>query len=152
MERQAEQMRRQQLEMSLLGQINDKHDFEVPPSIVDQVIDNLIEEMQFPNEEEKAKAKKDTKTRDDLRDRAKFQAKNTLILHKIISDEKIEVEDADVDAYVEKMLGGQLDEEKRKETIETLKKSLPPQVKENLQFTKAIDFIIENANVTEITD
>lgn len=67
-----------------------------------------------------------------------------LALEKIVELEKIEVTDADVDAQVEKMASDY------GMTAERIKASVPvKEIAKDLAVNKAIDFIKENAVITE---
>ena len=150
LDKQAEQARRQNLESSIFEQLSSKNELEVPPSIVDQVIDSMFDEQQFDDEKKKAAAKKDPKQREGFLDVAKQRAKNTLMLSEIIKAEKIEVEDADIDAYVKTMVGGQAAGDLDAKLLESIKASMGPQVNEAVLFKKAIDFVIESATVKTV--
>ena len=150
LENQAEQSKKQQLESSLLEQIIKKNEFDVPPAMVDRVIDSMIDDMQWPSDAEREEAKKNPEYRDQAREAAKLKAKNTLVLSEIIKTEKLEVSDEDEDAYIRKMVaGGTQNGEIDEKIVESMKKSFGPQAKENLLFTKALDFVIEHGTVKE---
>lgn len=151
--RQAEQHKQNQLEVSILDQLSEKNSFEVPPSMVDQVIDGMFNEFEFPDEETRREAKKDPEQRKELLETAKQRTKNTLILSQIINAEKLQIDDADLDAWVRDILGHQSgDQEIDEKLLESVKASAGNQARESLLFKKAIDFIIDNGTVTEITD
>ena len=147
--KQAEQAKRNQLESTILEQLSAKNDFEVPPSMVDQVIDGMFDEMQFPSEDVKQAAKADAEKRKELRDPAKQRTKNTLILSEIIKSESIEVSDEDLDQHVRDMITAPGSTEAPDEKLlESIKASMGAQARESLLFKKAIDLVIENASVT----
>lgn len=149
LERQSEQHKRQQLEASLFEQLGEKNQFEIPPSMVDQVIDGMFDEMNFQTDAERASAKKDPEQRKSMRDTAKTRAKNSLMLSELIKAESIEVTDADIDAYIAKMLAGNTNGDLDPKILESLKASFAGQAKETVLFQKAIDFIIDHAEVSE---
>lgn len=148
LEKQADQSKRQELESKVLDALSSKNTIDVPPSMIDQVIDSMVEEMRWPNDKAKESAKKDPEYRKSLRDTAKKKAQNTLILHEIIKAENLAVTDQDVEAYVLEMIHSQEGEKPDQKLIESIKKSLGPHVKESLLFTKALDFIIDQAKVS----
>ncbi len=150
LEKQAEQARRQTLESAIFEQLSKKNDLDVPPSIVDQVIDSIFDEQQFDDEKKKAAAKKDPKQREAFLDVAKQRAKNTLMLSEIIKAESIEVEDADIDTYVKSMVGGAAAGDLDAKLLDSIKASMGPQVKEAVLFKKAIDFVINDATVKSV--
>ena len=150
LEKQAEQSKRNQLEGSILEQLSAKNDFDVPPSMVDQVIDGMFDEMQFPSEDFKKTAKADPERRKELRDPAKQRTKNTLILSEIIKAESIEVTDEDLDKHVRELVTSPNSKEQPDEKlIESIKQSMGGQARESLLFKKAIDLVVENATVKE---
>lgn len=148
----ADQQKRNQLEYAILKQLSEKNPIEVPPSMVDQVIDAMIDEMQWHNDKERQSAKHDKEFRTRFLDNAKEKTRNTLILHEIIQSEKIAVNDEEVDAHICDMLPGLANGQKPDEKImKNLRKSFGNQAKENLLITKAIDTILSSATVTEQT-
>ncbi len=152
LKKQAEQQKRNQLEASILDQLSAKNSFDVPPSMVDQVIDSMFNEFQFPDDNVRDEAKKDPEKRKELLETAKQRTKNTLILSEVIKAEKLEVNDDDLDAWVREIVGAQTEgQELDDKLIETFKESAGSQARESLLFKKAIDFIIDNGQVTETT-
>lgn len=150
----ADQQKRQSLEADLLQKLSEKNSFEIPPALVDQVIDGMFDEMQFPSEQEKKEAKKDQERRKSMRDSAKQRAKNSLMLAEIIKAEKIEVTDGDIDDHLKEMITanqpGAKSEDIDDKLLESLKASYGNQAKESLLFKKAMDFVIDSAEVTEL--
>ncbi len=81
-----------------------------------------------------------------FRPQAEKQVKMRLALEKIVELEKIEVTDAEVDAQVEKMASDY------GMTAERIKASVPvKEIAKDLAVNKAIDFVKENAIITEAT-
>jgi len=148
-EQQIHQSKRQQLEGKLMDQILSKNDFEVPPSIVDQVIDSMIGEMGFNDEKAKKQAVANKELRDRCKDQAKRRAQNTLALLEIAEKESIKVSDDDIDEHIKKMFPAG-SEDIKPDVLENMKKSLAPQMRENLIFEKTLNFIIDHAKVAEI--
>jgi len=150
LKRQAEGARRSQLETAIFDQLSASNNFEVPPSMVDQVIDSMFDEMEFENDAQRKTAKANEDERKRLRDTAKQRAKNTLILSEIIKSETITVNDADFDSYVKELVGGNAGaKELDAKLVESIKASMGPHARESLLFKKALDFVIDNAQVTE---
>jgi len=150
LQRQAEQHKRNQLETGIFEQLAVKNQFDVPPSMVDQVVDSMIDDMQFPTDQEREAAKKDPEQRKSLRETAKDRARNTLILSEIIKAEKIEVTDGDLDTYVRDMISssGQTKEELDEKLLASIKQSMGSQAKESLLFRKALDRIIDQSKIS----
>lgn len=150
LQRQAEGAKRSQLETAIFDQLSASNNFEVPPSMVDQVIDSMFDEMEFQSDAQRKAAKSNEDERKRLRDTAKQRAKNTLILSEIIKSESIQVNDDDFDSYVKELVGGaQGGKELDAKLIESIKASMGPHARESLLFKKALDFVIDNAKVTE---
>lgn len=147
---QAEQQKRHQLEFNILKELSAKNPFDVPPSMVDHVIDAMIDNLQWHNEKEKQAAKRDPEFRKRFLDNAKEKTRNTLMLHEIINAEKLEVSEADVEKYVVEMVMGYGGTQPDQKIIDNLKKSFGPQARETLLLNKAVDFVISQAAVTEM--
>jgi trigger factor len=150
LQRQAEGAKRSQLETAIFDQLSATNNFEVPPSMVDQVIDSMFDEMEFENDTQRKAAKANEEERKRLRDTAKQRAKNTLILSEIIKSESITVNDADFDSYVKELVGGSNGgKELDTKLVDSIKASMGPHARESLLFKKALDFVIDSAKVTE---
>ncbi len=148
LEGRARDMSRQKLETSILDKIVDKHPFEVPPAMVDQVIDSLIQEMQHPNEEARNAALRDADLRQNMLQTAKRRTQNTLVLWHVVQKEKLQVTDEEVTGRVNQTVSSFGMGDPRQTA--KLRKTLEPRIRENLIFEKAMDFLIQNANITEI--
>ena len=142
-----DKMRRQKLEGQIMTELRQRNNFDVPPSMVDQVIDSMIMELNVPDEKEKKKLLKNEDLRKSFRDTAKTKAQNTLMLWRIAQDEKIEVTDDAIRAHVkENMPGVDTWEEKK---LDDLVRSLRPRLQDNLVFEMALDYVIANSKITE---
>src|SRR5690606_1883974 len=80
LEGRAEELRRQRLENAILDKLLAGHPFDVPPAMVDQVIDSLISELRFNTEDERKGALANQEVRNSFLDTAKRRTQNTLIL------------------------------------------------------------------------
>ncbi len=150
LERQADSYRRNQLETAIFQQLSEKNQFEVPPSMVDQVIDSIFDEMEFESDKERKAAKANGEQRRRLLQTAKDRARNTLILSEVIKNESVSVNDEDFDAYVRELINGSnLGQNLDAKLVESIKASMGPHARESLLFKKALDFIISHAKVTE---
>lgn len=99
MHSQADQQNRAKLETTLLGILRENHPFEVPPAIVDSVIDNMIDSyIRDPGEREKAK--KDDGFRKNLRPSAKERVQNSLLVAEITRREAVKVDKAELDEHI----------------------------------------------------
>ncbi len=141
------QLRRQKLEGSVMEQLRAANNFEVPPSMVDQVIDGMINELNIEDQKEKKTLLKNADVRKSFRDTAKIKAQNTLILWRIANSEKLEVTDDRIRQHILENAPGseKWDEKKMIDFIKQVK----PRVQENLSFEMALDHVVANGNVTE---
>lgn len=148
LEARAKDMSRQKVETAVLDKILASHPFEVPPAMVDQVIDSMISDMGFETDDQRKKALRDKDLRQRLLDTAKKRTQNTLLLWHVTQKEQLQVTDEDVKNRVEQAIQstGLTDP---KQTAR-LRQNIEPRVRENLIFEKAMDFLIDNAQVTAI--
>lgn len=141
------QLRRQKLEASIMDELRMKNTFDVPPSMVDQVIDSMIMELNIGDEKEKKKLLRNEDVRKSFRDTAKTKTQNTLILWRVAQEEKLEVTDDHVRKHiVENVPGSESWEEKK---LTDFVKQVKPRVQENLVFELALNHIISKADLTE---
>lgn len=144
----AEEMTRQSLENALLGQLIEKHPFEVPPAMVDQVIDSMIDELQHHDQKSRAEALKNKELREHFLATAKRRTQNTLALWHIVQAEKITASDEEVKAKtLEWASQSGLTDPKQ---LASLLSNMEARVRENLIFEKAIDFLIANAEKSPV--
>ncbi len=141
------QLRRQKLEGAIMDQLRTSNNFEVPPSMVDQVIDSMINELNIEDQKEKKALLKNDEVRKSFRDTAKIKAQNTLILWRIAQAEKLEVTDDRIRKHILDNAPGsdKWDDKKMTDFI----KQVRPRVQENLSFEMALDHIVANGKVTE---
>lgn len=148
LEKRGSQLRRQKLEGAIMEELRKSNEFDVPPSMVDQVIDSMIMELNVGDEKEKKKLLKNEDVRKSFRDSAKTKAQNTLILWRVAQDEKLEVTDERVKNHIiDNVPGSEKWEEKK---LTDFVKQVRPRVQENLVFDMALDHIIASASLTEV--
>ena len=147
LEKRGKQLRRQKLESAIMDELRKRNTFDVPPSMVDQVIDSMIMELNVGDEKEKKKILRNEDVRKSFRDSAKTKAQNTLILWRVAQDEKLEVSDDRVRSHIVENVPGseKWDEKKLNDFVQQVK----PRVQENLVFEMALDHIISMAKVSE---
>lgn len=147
LEKRGKQLRRQKLEASIMDELRQRNAFEVPPSMVDQVIDSMIMELNIGDEKEKKKLLRNEDVRKSFRDTAKTKAQNTLILWRVAQDEKLEVTDELVRKHIMENVPGtdKWEEKKLTDFVSQVK----PRLQENLVFEMALDHIIASAKLTE---
>jgi len=148
LEARASDLARQKLETALLDKIIDAYPFEVPPAMVDQVIDSMIQELNHPSEDERKRALRDQELRQRLLTTAKRRTQNTLLLWHITQKEQLQVTDEEVRLRVDQALASTGISDPKQSG--RLKKNIEPRIRENMIFEKAMDFLINNANITQI--
>ena len=142
-----QQLRRQKLEASIMDELRGRNSFDVPPSMVDQVIDSMIMELNIGDEKEKKKLLRNEDVRKSFRDTAKTKTQNTLILWRVAQEEKLEVTDEHVRGHIiENVPGSEKWDEKK---LADFVKQVKPRVQENLVFEMALNHIIAKAKLTE---
>jgi len=145
----AKDLGRQKLETAVLSKILSAQPFEVPPAMVDQVIDSIIQEELAQHPEAKRKeALRNNDLRQSLLETAKQRTQNTLLLWHVAQQEKIEVTAADVNTRLDEVLASSgITEAKQKVQV---RKNIEPRIRENLMFELALELLIKSAKVTEI--
>ena len=151
LEQQAEAGRKRQLEVELLSALLEKNQFDVPPAMVDEVIDSMIKEM-YPGDNEPAKeAIKNQDMRASMKEEAKKRAKNTLLLWEIGKAEDIQVTDEDIASHIKKTIGKEEDSSPETEKqVKMFLKQVGTKIRENLLLEKSLDVLIENATIDEV--
>jgi trigger factor len=96
----ANQLSRQEQEQVVMEALRKLNDFEVPPSMVDQVIDSMISELGIRDEKMQKKALQDSELRKGFRDEAKRRAQNTILLWEVARAEEIQITDGDVKDHI----------------------------------------------------
>lgn len=147
LETRAKDMTRQNLETALLDKVLEKHAFEVPPALVDQVIDSMIGEYNFKTDGERQAAMRNPELRQRCLPGARRRTQNTLVLWHVTQKEQVQVTDEEVQAQVNESLKsfGQLDPK----SLGHLRSNFEMRVRENLLFEKAMNILIENAKIEE---
>lgn len=148
----AEEMSRRELEQKLLGHLLETVKFEVPPAIVDQVIDSMIADLGISKEDQK-KAIKDDELRKSMRQEAKTKAQNTIILLEVIKKENLSVSDDEIKEHISQFTQETSGEtqEQRNEKIERTFQSIKDRLRESLLFEKALDFVADVSKITYVT-
>lgn len=150
LDKQAEGHKRNQLETGIFEELNKVNNFEVPPSMVEQVIDSMFDEAEFASDTERKQMKANQGERSKARETALQRARNTLILSEVIKSEKINVTDEDFDAYVKELIGGSTGGMPADAKLfDSIKASMGQHARESLLFKKAIDFVISHSKITE---
>ena len=116
----------------------------MPPVILNQVIDGMIEEVYGSagaSKEVLQSLAKDKSFREKLVPEATKRATNTLLLWEVAKAEKIEVSDEDIKGYIRKSLGANADEKK----VNDLFSNSKDRINETLVFEKALAVMADSA-------
>jgi trigger factor len=144
----AEELRRQRLENAILDKLLAANPFEVPPAMVDQVIDSLINEQRFGNEDERKSALANKEFRNSFIETAKRRTQNTLILWHVTQKENLQASEAEIAERVNGVAAQfGIDDPKR---LAAVRKNLEARVRENMVFEKAMDYLVANAKISDI--
>lgn len=148
MQTRADELSRQRLETAILDKLVEAHPFEVPPAMVDQVIDSMIDELPHRSQEERQAALRNDEMRKGFRDTAKRRTQNTLVLWHITQRENLQVTDDEVRERLEETLAGAGVQDPKQAA--RLRKNLELRIRENMIFEKAMNFLIDHAQRNEV--
>lgn len=150
MERSAEEQARQKLADQALEKLLEKNEFEVPPSMIDsqaaQLVDQARQRLAMQGLPMNLNADRRDELKQGMREEATRIIRRHLILESIARQENVEVSDADIDAEIEKMAEnyGQ-PADKIRAVYE--QQGLLPQLRIQLQQQRALDFVLDKANI-----
>ena len=139
--------RKQQLENKILDIILGKHPFQVPPAMVDQVIDSMIGELPIQDEKARRHALTDQRYRDHFKEEAKRRTQNTLILWHVSQKENLEVSEEDISKRLDEIISGAGGGDPKQ--LASMRQNLEPRLRENMVFEKSMEFLIDSANIKE---
>lgn len=143
-----EKMRKSELENALMDALRAKNEFDVPPTMADQVIDGMVSEMGIQDKKMKQQALADTELRNSMLPEAKKRVQNTILLWEIAKAENIEISDDDVKNHIKGFINANA--ETADSQIEKTIQSMGERIKENLLLEKSMDVIINNAKIANI--
>ena len=142
-----------QLEESAIKAVSDNTTIDIPSGMIETEIDNILKEIdgrlayQGLNLEQYLKML--NKSEDDMRKEYESQAaesvKTRLVLEAIVKAEKIEATDAEIEEKIKEMAANYGKKEEALLNNENLKDYL----KNNITTEKAIQFIVDNAKISE---
>ncbi len=147
LEKQNSDRAEREIEDEIVKKVSENATVEIPDALIEMQIDRMVEEMSYRLSYQGLKLedylKYVGKTVEDYRNEYKPQAesivKSQLVIEKIISDEKIEATDADVEARIEEMAKAQGKE------VPDLKKNMQARqldyVKNEIVIKKLFDFL-----------
>ncbi|MCF8044429.1 MAG: trigger factor [Desulfarculaceae bacterium] len=149
-----EQRTRHELSEQVFQKLLDKHEFEVPQSMVEAELEGIISETEQAYTQNNTSLEEAGLSKEILRERykdvAEKQARRHLILEKIIEQENLELTEEEMEASFEKMATDM------NASVDAVKNffSMNENALENYKHTqlekKAVDLIIEKGNITEV--
>jgi len=128
----------------------EKNSFEVPESLLNLYLDNLVEDFKksYPMDPNSDKNVDEAKLREQYKDLGLSRIRWEFLMHEIAKNEKIEVTKEDTDKWVENFArANSLELKQAKEFIAQKKKI--KDIKETILEDKVIEFIIKNSEVKE---
>lgn len=126
-----------------------KFTFEVPPTMVERMIDQQIQDSRL-SDKEKTSALKDKELRKELRSGAISQIRISLVLQELVKQEKIQVTDEELQAHFTEKFASLLD--KHPEEGAKVQKYLDTQkdrIRDQLMTGKLMDMLLQHATVTK---
>lgn len=151
--REYSQVSRMKVKRALLDQLNEKHDFELPPSLVDSEFDGIWQQVTARMESEGKTFEDDTKTEDERRAEYRDVAERRVRLGLIIGDvgEANNVEVSQDELRQALLMEAQRYPGQAKEVYEYFEKTPGAigQLRAPIFEDKVIDVILEKANVTD---
>ncbi len=142
-----ENVAQRELAEEVVRTISDKVTFELPEMLVEEEALALVRRSlsSQPQHVQQALAKEDIeKLKEDMKDKAKQNLKNHLLLTKISEKEKLTVEDKDVEAELMNIArANNIPLDKARENIQQ------NELRENLLLRRTVDFLVKNAIIKE---
>lgn len=140
-------------EDKLVKAISDTTEVEIPDTLIEKQIDNMVQEMSYRMMYQGLKLEDYLKYtnqtmeayRETFKDKAKDQVKTQLIIDKIITDEKLEATEEEIDAKIaEQAANAKEDLEKYKKSVNDRQKSY---IENGIVIDKLFKFLKENNEI-----
>lgn len=141
-----DQKNQSELETKLLTALREKIAFQVPPSVIENFVDNLIDGMRFEGDKQRAAARQNPDVRKGLRRPAQIKAHNSMLLQELIAKEAIAVTEEEVAERLNTLFPEALKKREYAGILPQLKQNL----RENLLFDKALKKLVSYAKVKEV--
>lgn len=144
LEKESQREAEKDLASQVIKQVVEKNGFEVPESLLDLYLDNVIEDFKksYKNVDE-------AKLREQYKELGLSRIRWEFLMHEIVKKENLEVTKEDTDKWVENFAkANSLELKQAKEFIAQKKKI--KDIKETILEDKVIDFIIKNSTVEEV--
>ena len=155
--KQAEEQSKTKLEESLIEKVAEASEVELPEVLVDRQIDRMMGDMENYLRQQglgmdqflELSGKTRQEMREENRPEAERRTKANLVLDAIAKKEGIIVDDSEVDKRIAEIAESYNDQPERiKDILE--KQGRLPAIKEEMRIRKAVDIIVENANITMV--
>jgi len=152
MESQPVQEADHRLRVDLMQKLLERHQFEVPQSLVEQQtsfrLENIVRDMIGRGVDPRHQEVNWEGARAELRPQAEADVRGSLLLEQIAEEEKIEVSPDEIEAEIQAIAAGS------KQPIEQVRSVLTKEggersIASRLRNRKALDLLVENAKVTE---
>jgi trigger factor len=136
----------------VLTRLVEQHRFEVPETIIsyqaNQILQSMLRDMVQRGMDPRSEEINWEAMRDVVRERAGDDVRGSMLLERVAEAEKIEVTDAEVEAEIQAMAEGS------RQSVEQVRAALTKQggersIADRLRNRKALDFIVQNANVRD---
>ena len=150
LEKESQRDAEKDLARQVIKQVVEKNSFEVPESLLNLYLDNVVEDFKksYPMDPNSDKNMDEEKLREQYKEIGLSRIRWEFIMHEIAKNEKIEVTKEDTDKWVENFAkANSLELKQAKEFIAQKKKI--KDIKETILEDKVIDFIINNSKVEE---
>ncbi len=147
-----EQESEHRLRDEVLGQLIERHRFEVPETIVsyqaNQILQSMIRDMISRGADPRTQDINWEAMRDLVRERAGDDVRGSMLLERVAEAENIEVTQEEIDAEIESIAEGQ------RQSVEQVRAALTKQggersIADRLRNRKALDFLVQHAQVRE---
>jgi trigger factor len=136
----------------ILSRLVEQHRFEVPETIIsyqaNQILQSMLRDMIARGVDPRAADINWEAMRDVVRERAGDDVRGSMLLERVADAENIEVTDEEVEAEIQAMAEGS------RQSVEQVRAALTKQggersIADRLRNRKALDFLVQNANVRE---
>ncbi|MDT5268141.1 MAG: trigger factor [Acidobacteriota bacterium] len=152
MTKSAEQESEHRLRDEVLGQLIERHRFEVPETIVsyqaNQILQSMIRDMISRGADPRSQDINWDGMRDLVRERASDDVRGSMLLERVAEAENIEVTQEEIDAEIESIAEGS------RQSVEQVRAALTKQggersIADRLRNRKALDVLVQHAQVRE---
>ena len=148
----AEHESEHRLRDEVLSRLVEQHRFEVPETIVsyqaNQILQSMLRDMMARGLDPRGAEINWEAMRDVVRERAGDDVRGSMLLERVAEAEGLEVSDEEVEAEIQSMAEGS------RQSVEQVRAALTKQggersIADRLRNRKALDFLVQNANVRE---